>query len=280
MKNYNEILEENATEEKIKYEKDIEANQHDYFTLLKYTVEDDEKEKASIYSNIYSYFRDNQNINKEDKYRLIRIANDLTFSAINILVKVYIYMNFHTKDKSLNSYLKEIEENSKYELRMLEQSSILTLPSGQILYSDARIEVDKLIFNQVTKAFFKDIDLNPDLHKIELWKNKTVLILTDDPYEEGSDIDYCKKELKDISILPEIMTYQKTNFSNFAYIICVINDTNSNNKNLLSSYGLDTLENNTKIIKVTISKNIKDDNDILHLNNEDDMIKFKQKISD
>lgn len=278
---HRQILEGDASEEKIKYEQEyIKANPHDYFTLLKYTVEDDEKEKASVYSNIYSYFRDNQDIDKEDKYRLIRIANELTFSAIQILVKIYIYMNFHTKNKSLDLYFKEIEENSKYELRVLEQCSILTLPSGQLLFSDSQIEIEKLRFNQVIKAFFKDTDLRPNLYNIDLWKNIYVLILSDDPFGEGADIDYCKQTLNDYNILPEIKVYQKIDFSNFAYIICIINDTNFKNKNLLSSYGLDTLENNTKIIKVTISKNIKDSNNILNLNNEKDIKEFRNIFSE
>jgi hypothetical protein len=189
-------------------------------------------------------------------------------------------MNFHTKNKSLDLYFKEIEENSKYELRVLEQCSILTLPSGQLLFSDSQIEIEKLRFNQVIKAFFKDTDLRPNLYNIDLWKNIYVLILSDDPFGEGADIDYCKQTLNDYNILPEIKVYQKIDFSNFAYIICIINDTNFKNKNLLSSYGLDTLENNTKIIKVTISKNIKDSNNILNLNNEKDIKEFRNIFSE
>lgn len=278
---HRQILEGNASEEKIKYEQEyIKANPHDYFTLLKYTVEDDEKEKASIYSNIYSYFRDNQDIDKEDKYRLIRIANELTFSAIRILVKIYIYMNFHTKNKSLDLYFKEIEKNSKYELRILEQCSILTLPGGQIRFSDSQIEIEKLRFSQVIKAFFKDSDLIPNLYNIDMWENINVLILSDDPFGEGADIDYCKQTLNNYNIFPEIMVYQKIDFSSFAYIICIINNTNFENKNLLSSYGLDKLEINTKIMKVTMSKNIKDSDNILNLNNEKDKKKFRNIFSE
>jgi hypothetical protein len=272
---HRQILDGNASEEKIKYEQEyIKANPHDYFTLLKYTVEDDEKEKASIYSNIYSYLRSNQNIERGEKYRLIHTASNLPYSAIELLPRIHIYKNYHTKKVSLKTYLNNLEKNNLYALNHLERNALITVSSGLITEDMEQFSFNETIFNNTIKAFFSTKELDAKKYNIELWENKNALIVTDDAFGEGYDVDKIKPILNELSIPSEahkFTTELKETFSHF-----IFNMDNNSNQGIND---IEKMNKNNKIIKISF-KIQSAKTDVLNLNDENDIQKFKEQFSD
>lgn len=269
------ILDGNESEEKIKYEQEnIKANKDDYFTLLKFAMEDEEEEKIDIYTNIYKYIRDNQHLEINLKRFLLKAAKDIPFSAIELLPKIYIHRKYHAKLKNLNDYLLSIYKSNGYETSILENYKLIN--SGRVSLGETQYNVLNQYFTPVIDAFFKKEDLLPEKYNIEIWKDKYAIILSDDTFGEEDPIPLVKSVLTENSIQSEVFTYQNMNFDNYSYIICIVTDSNYNDVN---NFKFGNLKFNTLIKKVTISNNFPHST-VFNLTNNDDINKFKEVFSD
>ncbi|WP_419782328.1 hypothetical protein [Malaciobacter marinus] len=267
------ILDGVETEERIEYEKEnIKVNPDDYYTLLEYALKDEEKEKVNIYSNVYKYIRDNQNIEKSKKRFIIKSAKELPYSAIELLVPIYIYDNYHTKYKNLNSFIEEIYSSHKYESKILENNSLLHAGRGS--FGPMQYSTTKELLNLLVNSFFKPEDLNSSEHNIEIWNNKNFNIITERS-KDTKDADLvCEKILSTNSIkykFSKNITVQK----DFSHIIIVMGKgiplSEANNFNL-------NITLNTKVIKVTTDDFIGGSDKILNLNSSKDIDKLKEFI--
>lgn len=269
------ILDGNESEEKIKYEQEnIKANKNDYFTLLKFAIEDEEEEKVDVYTNIYKYIRDNQNLEINSKRFLLKAAKDMPFSAIELLPKIYIHQKYHIKLKNLNDYLKELYKSNGYETSILENYKLIN--SGKGAFGSTQYNICKEYFMLVINAFFKKEDLLPEKHNIEVWKNKHAIILSDDVFGEEEPIPLIKSILIENSIQHEVLTYQNIDFNSYSYIICIVTDSNYND---VTNFKFGNLQFNNLIKKVTISNKFPY-SEVLNLNKDEDLNKFKEMFFD
>jgi hypothetical protein len=272
---HRQLLSGTATKEKVEYEQMFKITEDQYYALLSASINDEEKQKSHIYANVYRSIL-NENISKEKYSKIIRLAKDIPYSALVLLPTIYIYKNYHTKYKSLSKYLNELYEKNIYELKFLDRSDIIKLPSGELQFSDSVVKIKENFFNEIINVFFTKEDLQPDKYHIDLWKDKHALIVTNDPFGEGYDIDVIKKILNDISIPNEAQKYVHSLKENFAYIIFNIDNVDSINGMLEDAA---KLGRNNKIIKISF-KYQAGKTDALNLKDDNDINKFKEQFSD
>ncbi|MCG3665428.1 hypothetical protein L5F09_06685 [Aliarcobacter butzleri] len=269
------ILDGNESEERIKYEQEnIKANQDDYFTLLKFAIEDEEEEKVDLYTNVYKYIRDNQHLEKSLKRFLLKAAKDIPFSAVELLPKIYIHQKYHTKLKNLNDYLQSLYKSNDYETSILENYKLIN--NGRGAFGPIQYNVSKKYFTLIIDVFFGKENIIPEKYGIEVWKNKHAIILSEDVFGEEEPIPLIKKILYENSIQYEVLTYQNIDFNNYSYIICVVTNSNYDNVN---NFKLDNLQYNTIIKKVTLSNNFPN-SEVFNLTKNDDINRFKEVFSD
>lgn len=272
---YRALLNGEVTEERIKYEKEnIKANEDQFYILLNLAIGEEEIEKAHIYANVYKYIRDNPKIEKSLRIFLIKAAKDLTFSTIELLPKIYIHQKYHTKLKNLNDFLQSLYKTNGYETSILENYNLIN--KGQGSFGPIKYNISKEYFSLVIDAFFGKEDLLPEKYNIEIWKDKYAIILSEDVFGKEEPIPLIKKILYENSIQHEVFTYQKIDFNNYSYIICVVTDSNYDNVN---NFKLDNLQYNTIIKKVTLSNNFPN-SEVLNLTKDEDINKFKEVFSD
>lgn len=119
------LLEGDESQEKIKYEEEyIQANQDDYFLLLKLAINDEDEDKVDIYSSVYKYIRANQNIPKEEKKRIIIIAKSLPLSAIILLKELSEIFNDDYKSHESIFYKTTNNTKNRYEINLIIQCNI------------------------------------------------------------------------------------------------------------------------------------------------------------
>lgn len=156
---HRQILDGTATDEKITYESEyIKAEPDDYFTLLKLVINDDEKEKVDIYSNIYKYIRNNQLLAHTDKTKIIRIAKELTYPALKLIPELYEKKHCDEENFNLAKYLSDFNFNHsitfeknqliQYGLLQTNKQDVITAPSLYIstnfdLFADAFFGVER-----------------------------------------------------------------------------------------------------------------------------------------
>lgn len=268
----NHLLKGTAEKEKLEYERMFNITEDQYYALLKASIEDEEKDKSYIYANVYKSIL-NEKIEKQKYTRFIRLAKNLPYNAIMLLPIIYIYNTFHTKNKSLTNVLDEIYDTHRYEVNLLEQNYLLETPKG-MKFSDSIITINNDFFNEITKVFFKEEDLVPLKYGIELWKEKNVLLFTDNTTVKGSVTSYIMQILKQNAINVNILDYSSLDFNQYSHIICVVKDSNLNYTNDFNFQGI---KGNTKIIRVTKSKNISRGK-ILNLTIKEDKEKFKSEF--
>ncbi|APW65461.1 hypothetical protein LPB137_06180 [Poseidonibacter parvus] len=265
------ILDGEETEERINYEKEnIQVNQDDYFTLLKFAIADDEEQKTDIYSNIYKYIRDHQNIEKREKNRIIRITKALPFSAIELLPEIYVYNKFDNLDKDIKLYLSTLANNFNFafEINLFIQYGLFVEES--IVGQDKRIQITELL-NKMTEIFFKKNELTPEFLDISKKEKRGKIILTYD-LEDNKNIN----KLKSIFFQSKLDVISEVNFEtnlngiiqNIAFLFT---------KKPLSNQTINILKKNlrrnNKIIKVTFDKDAIDPipeigNELIFLNNK------------
>ncbi|WP_066167995.1 hypothetical protein [Aliarcobacter cryaerophilus] len=269
------ILNGNESDENIKYEQEnIKAMKDDYFTLLKFAIQDEEEEKVDIYTNIYKYIRDNQHLEINLKRFLLKAAKDMAFSAIEFLPKIYIHQKYHTKLKNLNDYLQSLYKSNGYETSILENYNLIN--KGQGSFGPIKYNISKEYFSLVIDAFFGKEDLFPEKYNIEIWKDKYAIILTNDILREEEPIPMIIDILNQNLIKCDIHTYQNIDFSSYSYIICIVTDSNYNDVN---NFIFKDLQLNPLIKKVTLSNNFPN-SEVLNLNKDEDINKLKEMFSD
>lgn len=255
---YRSLLSGTATKEKIEYEQMFQKTEEQYYALLNAAIEDEEREKASIYANIYRSILD-EKIPQTKYRRLIRLAKELPYSAIEILAKIHIYQSYHTKGKDLNRYIKEIEQDYGYELNILTQNDIISSSSTL----DNAIDIKKDFFQQIITVFFKEEDLLPQKYGIGIYSSST-MIFADSNSELSKEFSFLENLLQSINIRNlgryNYMIKHKTmkllmTDNSINEIVVLIDSTN------ISKYH-DFLEEmtqaNKKIVKVCFDKELQD----------------------
>lgn len=264
------ILDGNESEEKIKYEQEnIKANQDDYFTLLKFAVEDEEEEKVDIYANIYKYIRDNQHLEINLKRFLLKAAKDMPFSSIEFLPKIYIHQKYHTKLKNLNDYLKGLYTSNGYETSILENYKLIN--AGQAAFGPIQYNIYNKYFSLIIDAFFDKENIIPEKYKVEIWKKKSALIIC---YERTSSylIDKIKSILDKNSISYSMGNEEIVESLLFSHYISTITDLKDD------KFNISDLKSNSKLLKVTCT-NIIGRNDILNLQEKEHLDTFEYEIN-
>ncbi|MDN5049821.1 hypothetical protein [Aliarcobacter butzleri] len=274
------ILDGNESEEKIKYEQgNIKANQEDYFTLLKFALEDEEKEKVDIYTNIYKYIRDNQHLEINLKRFLLKAAKNIPFSAIEFLPKIYIHQKYHTKLKNLNDFLQSLYKSNGYETSILENYKLIN--SGRGSFGSTQYNISNKYFNLIIDAFFRKEDLLPKKYNIEIWKDKYVLILNNSSSNKEEPILMITDILNKNSIKYKIHPSTSIDLNPYSHIICLLTDLNHNivDYDLYNNLKNSNFQSNPLIKKVTLSNNFPNSG-VLNLNEEEDINKLKEMFSD
>jgi len=272
------LLAGTATKEKIEYEKMFKITEDQYYALLSASINDEERQKAHIYANVYRNILESK-IKKENYIRYIKLAKELPYSALELLPHIYIYNTFHTKYKSFIKYFQELNKTKRYEINLFAHHDIFTKSS--LTFNDLDFGIKNIVFfNEIVSIFFKEEELIPSKYNIELWKENIVLILSNDPCGEGHEVDFVKNILNENSIKSDIMIYQPIDKKVYSHIICVVND-NTNPNNLPN---LDEISTNTQIIKVAISQNFKNQHmvhkNVLDLNKIEHIDKLKKTFSE
>lgn len=268
---YIQLLDGEVTQEKITYEKEhIETNSEQYYILLNLAINDEEQEKDFIYSNVYRYIRDNQQLDKKEKTRLIKIVKQLPYSALELLPSIYIYTNYIVKGISLNKLFKNMETTHEYELNLLIQLNLLFREETY----NKNINIKNTVkFNTSCEAFFTKENLVPSNYNIDIWAYKRVLIIIDNEFNESVAGDKIKEILTTLNIQSEIIHYRSATAYGFTDAIFLIDyaEINSNFDNLSSAL---KSEQNIKCIKVSmINDYITKDPNTIYL--EDELDKFK-----
>ncbi|RXJ80823.1 hypothetical protein CRU86_00155 [Aliarcobacter skirrowii] len=264
------ILNGNESEENIKYEQEnIKAMKDDYFTLLKFAIQDEEEEKVDIYTNIYKYIRDNQNLETNLKRFLLKAAKDIPFSAVELLPQIYIHQKYHAKLKNLNDYLQSLYKSNGYETSILENYKFIN--SGRGSFGPIKYNVLNQYFTPAIDAFFGKEDLLPEKYGIKVWKNKSIFI-----FSNVNTSSYLLKKI--ISILEKnsiVYTFGNDATSEtylFSHFISPITDLKN------ETFNVSDLKSNSKLLKVTCN-NIIGRNDILNLEEKEDLEKFEYEIN-
>lgn len=253
------ILDGNESEKRIKYEQEnIKANQEDYFTLLKFAIEDEEDEKVDIYTNVYKYIRDNQSIEKDEKRKILKIAKELSYSTIELMPKIFVLSKFSNLEENLETYLSNLANNPKflYETNLFIQYGLFKDIKA---FDNKKVEITEL-FKEISTIFFKEDTLSPDyLGLKQKEKTANIVLLSDlgniDMSKENM-LKYLLKRAK-INVLPHINFTTKPN-GRILNLICLFD------KEPLSEQTITILKNNLteapsfNITKVTFYENIID----------------------
>ncbi len=268
------LLNGTATKEKLEYERMFKITEDQYYALINASIEDENKEKSYIYANLYRNIL-HEKISKEKYSIFIRIAKILPYSAIELLPKIYIYKNNHTKHKNLDNYINELKTNNIYELKILEQNGFFTAGTS---FDSIVYDLEEKFFEETIPLFFNDDDLIPLKHDIDLWKEKKALIIMSDKLIEKNNIIKIQNILDELSIFNEIQESISTIKNDFYYCI-LITDYLVNIDKLLDN--IKTLERNCKIINVSFNSGdiVNKKNDIA-LYEKNGIEEFKKQFSD
>lgn len=255
---HRQILDGNASEDKIKYEKEyIEANPDDYFTLLKYVVNDDEKEKVGIYSNIYKYIRDNQSLEKANKIKIIRIAKELTYEALKLLPELYVKKHIETQEFTIDKLLSDFNSNESYifEKNQLIQFGLLETDKPDV------ITVPSLYFSSsfdlYVEAFFSKEELTPEYNHIDIFVSDAVVLSN---INKLPDTEYLKSILAKARIKTlisaNIMDINPAIFNHSKFIVYLLDE------EIIPQNVIDELLNcnlsSLHIVKVSLDVNVTD----------------------
>lgn len=277
---YIQLLNGEVTQEKIDYEKEhIKANSEQYYILLNLAINDEEQEKDFVYANIYKYIRDNQDLEKKEKTKLITIVKQLPYSALELLPSLYIYANFLVKGISLKQLLKDMESTNEYELNLLTQFNILFKPTTfKSKFSSGFNIKDTNNFNNLCIALFTKENLNPINYGIDIWKKRNVLIVTDNAFNEDCFGNKIKEILNELSIQSTITYYKSIDVHTFSDAIFL---TDNIQINVMFNEISEKLESEQNIRSIKVSNAINQATkleDTIYLNEELD--KFKDLFSE
>ncbi len=276
---YINLLEGNVSEERIKYEKEyIKANDEQYYILLNLAINEEEQEKIFIYSNVFKFIRNNKKLEKKEKIRLIKVAKALPYSAIELLPYFYIYKNYHTKNKSYDTFLKELSFSHRYEINAYVQYDIFI--QYTMTFKDRDFDIkDEKIFNELCIAFFTKERLIPSKYNIDIWEYRKVLILTNKNTDESIEIQKISKILDKFNIPYKTMELFSSSLSQEYTDFIIIKHQNIGSN---ISEEVDSFTTNHKIIEVTSTypKELIKNTRYLNLNDENDIEKLKKKFSE
>ncbi len=226
---HRQILDGTATDEKIAYESEyIKAEPDDYFSLLKLVINDDEKEKVDIYSNIYKYIRNNQTLAQTDKTKIIRIAKELTFSALKLLPELYVKKHNETQGFTIDKILSDFNSNESYifEKNQLIQFGLLKtdVPNPSDIITAPKLHFISN-FDLYVEAFFSKEELTPEYNQIDIFLSKAVVLSNINKFH---DTEYVKELLAKAKIKTligaNIKDISSVIFNHSKFIVCLLDD--------------------------------------------------------
>jgi len=251
------LLIDEAAEYDKKRLRDGILSEDDYFSLLSAAINDDEEKKTTIYVTLY------RNILADrltgDKFKVLKILKSLTYSALQLIQKVYVYHTYEIQDsgstKTLDRFLQELNQDNNviFEVETLKQFGLLrdidNPDSGRKLSStDFCINVARLYFN--------DRELRPEAIGRKTW-NQHVSFLSDISAQSMADVRTITTMLNQRNIKQTAHLDFRTNAANWTFtvqtIVILLGQGEPSAKALES---LRKIPN--KIIKVTLDNSIED----------------------
>jgi len=146
-----QLLKGTAKKEDIEYEKMIKITEDQLYALLNATIEDEEREKASIYANVYRSILEGK-IEKDKYSRIIRLSKDLPLSAINLIKDLSNMLDTDYSHHESDFYKTTNLQDNRYEINLLIQHNVFINDETE-LTNVIRIKPTK-IYNLVKNSFF------------------------------------------------------------------------------------------------------------------------------
>ena len=276
---HTQLLNGKATRERIEYEDEyIKTTEDSYFSLLSASVNDEEKEKSSIYANLYDNILRQKITNKKDRIKYLKMAKNLSYEAIIIISKIYIYKNFDVKGKE--NYTEYLLNKYPYEINLLEQETLITF-AHQVVAMQGKFATTK-DFDIVVELFFIKEALIPELYGLIEWRGRISFLFDLKSDTELNYVSTLSKKLdleKNIRVLSNIGIERDNYIPNtFTYnniLVYVISDTIIQNKEALIK-----LSKIVNIIKITFNEEAQDqlqeiDSKLIYIDmNNNDSISF------
>lgn len=258
---HRQILDGTATEEKVAYESEyIKAEPDDYFALLKLVINDDEKEKVDVYSNIYKFIRKNQSLAQTDKIKILRIAKELTFSALKLLPELYVKKNNITQGFTIDKILSDFnsDESSIFEKNQLIQFGLLKsdVPKPNDIITAPKLHFISN-FDLYVEAFFSEEELTPEYNKIDIYLSKA-LVLSNINKLHDSDyiIELLAKAKIKTHICANIKNINSLIFSHTRFIVCLLDEEKIPQDTINDIYNCSL--SSRQIVKVSLDVNVID----------------------
>lgn len=194
----------------------------------------------------------------------------MPFSAIELLPKIYIHQEHHTKLKNLNDYLKGLYISNIYEVSILEKYTLINKGKGS--FGPYKYNVSKKHFTLVVNSFFGKENILPEKYEVEIWKERKAIILYSN--EPSRDLlNKIKSILYNLKISYDLCSIDDTSIiSCYSHVIIPISDLKDD------KFNVSDLKSNSKLLKVTCT-NIIGRNDILYLDKKEHLEEFEYTLN-
>lgn len=174
---HTQLIQGIADKDKIKYEDEyIKTTEEDYFGILSAAINDEEKEKVSIYVNLYDNVL-RGNLKEYNKLRYLLLAKNIPISAFQILSKIYLFRKFKYLEMTLEDYLYFIHKNNMYEINILIHHNILMEKSiSTSSEKNVPFAINDSEFEKVISFFFNEYDLGFEKNGIKEIREEFLII--------------------------------------------------------------------------------------------------------
>lgn len=251
---YMQLFKGIAEEKRLEYEKIIKATENDFYGLLSAAVNDNEKEKITIYVNLYKAILDDK-VPQNKKLQYLTLAKTLPYASLKLLPEIYVHVN-HPTHETLEAFMKKLQfnENLEYERHLLIQNALLQINNSN--FNGGNLIV-KPTFSKLTEVFFTYEELTPKALNIQVWDKKIAILYSPDDISQSS---YLQKLLEKISIKNSFISninhvIEPSNIRHYQKFILILN------KDKLQEETIEKIKEYSKfidIIKVTLENNTTD----------------------
>jgi len=269
-KKYMKLLNNELTEDEIKYEELIEINLDLVDELFNIHITKEELIKLDIYKRIYILIR-NGCIDKNDYSIYMRITKNLPSQALAIIPKIYVYIQNKNKTRMpLADYLNSIQKNNHYLCKTLINEALLDI--------EPCVEGNNIIHTNLlpkfTELFFSKEDLTLKAQNIKKW-DCSIHIMNNGEF--NGEEEKIKNLLEKKDIRGYIALTYAANLENSFVLNLIILIKNIDIDPLLLNQ-LNKIPKRINIIKLTLHKNVIDPipnigNNLIYLNLNDEKSK-------
>ncbi len=263
----NQVYLGTVSENKKAYEKIIKKDKEYYEMLLTASATDEDTRKATIYANVYINIEKDK-IEQNKRIHIIKMVKDMTYFALTLIPKLYIYKHYHTKNMNFSSYLESIKKNYPFEYNELIFNNIFEILFKRREYKPViqleeikhkeGIDVFTNNFDEIARSIFTEQELTPESQNIEIWNKKVGAFIFLDADNKNSNMNkryyYLKNLLNIINIGLEgqIIVNEKEYYHKFI----VIFGSNKLGNNLIEHYI--NISKKVNIVKITFENNVAD----------------------